>query len=40
VAVANGIDPVSWQSAHQGWNDRIKANPAVAQQFNLLYRQS
>jgi hypothetical protein len=40
VAVSHGIDPVSWQSAHQGWNDRIKANPAVAQQFNLLYRQS
>jgi hypothetical protein len=40
VALARGIDPVSWQSAHQGWNDRIKANPAVAQQFNQLYRAS
>jgi hypothetical protein len=40
VALSHGIDPVSWQSAHQGWNDRIKANPAVAQQFNQLYRAS
>jgi hypothetical protein len=40
VALSQGIDPVSWQSAHQGWNDRIKANPAVAQQFNQLYRVS
>jgi hypothetical protein len=40
VALSHGIDPVSWQAAHQGWNDRIKANPAVAQQFNQLYRAS
>ena len=40
VAIAHGIDPVSWESASQGWNERIKANPAVAQQFNQLYRQS
>ncbi len=40
VALSHGIDPVSWQAASQGWNDRIKANPAVAQQFNQLYRAS
>lgn len=38
VAVSKGVDATSWESAHQGWNDRIKANPAVAQRFNLLYR--
>jgi hypothetical protein len=40
VALSHGIDPVSWQSASQGWNDRIKANPVVAKQFNQLYRAS
>jgi hypothetical protein len=40
VAVSQGIDPASWESASQGWNERIKANPAVATQFNQLYRQS
>lgn len=38
VAASKGVDAVSWESAHVGWNDRIKANPAVAQRFNLLYR--
>ena len=38
VAAAKGVDAASWESAHHGWNDRIKANPAVAQRFNLLYR--
>ena len=38
VAASKGVDAASWESAHQGWNDRIKANPAVAQRFNLLYR--
>jgi len=38
VAASKGVDAGSWESAHVGWNDRIKANPAVAQRFNLLYR--
>jgi hypothetical protein len=28
------------EDAHNGWNDRIRRNPAVAQRFNLLYRAS
>lgn len=38
VAASKGVDDASWGQASQGWNDRIKANPAVAQRFNLLYR--
>jgi hypothetical protein len=38
VAAAQGIDPVSWESAAQGWNARMQGNPAVAQRFNQLYR--
>jgi hypothetical protein len=38
IAANRGIDAVSWDSASRGWNDRIKANPAVAQRFNQLYR--
>jgi len=28
----------AWQTAHQGWNERIKHDRAVAQRFNQLYR--
>jgi hypothetical protein len=38
VAAQNGVGADDWESASRGWNDRIKANPAVAQRFNLLYR--
>jgi hypothetical protein len=38
VAASKGVDADAWDGASQGWNDRIKANPAVAQRFNLLYR--
>jgi len=38
VAASKGVDAGSWEHASQGWNDRIKANPAVAQRFNVLYR--
>jgi hypothetical protein len=38
IAASKGVDAGSWESAHHGWNERIKANPAVAQRFNLLYR--
>jgi len=38
IAASKGIDAFSWDQASRGWNDRIKANPAVAQRFNQLYR--
>jgi hypothetical protein len=38
IAASKGIDAFSWDQAYRGWNDRIKANPAVAQRFNQLYR--
>ena len=37
VAAQHGIDPISWQTAMDGWNARIAANPAVASQFNAFY---
>ncbi len=40
IAAARGIPAQDWAAAHQGWNDRIKANPAVARHFNRLYRES
>ncbi len=40
VAASQGIDPVSWETASQGWNSRIQSSPVVAQQFNRLYRAS
>lgn len=38
VAAEHGVGADDWEAASRGWNDRIKANPAVAQRFNLLYR--
>jgi hypothetical protein len=38
VAASKGVAADAWDGASRGWNDRIKANPAVAQRFNLLYR--
>jgi len=38
IAASNGVDAGTWDEASRGWNDRIKANPAVAQRFNVLYR--
>lgn len=40
IAASRGIPAHLWAAAHQGWNDRIKANPAVARRFNQLYRES
>jgi hypothetical protein len=37
VAAAKGVCAVDWNQAMTGWNDRIKANRAVAQRFNALY---
>ena len=38
IAASRGIAPADWQTAHQGWNERIKRDRAVAQRFNQLYR--
>jgi hypothetical protein len=40
IAGSKGIPAFAWETASQGWNDRIKRNPAVAQRFNQLYRVS
>ncbi len=40
IAASRGIPAVSWDEATRGWNGRIQANPAVAQRFNQLYRES
>ena len=40
IAASRGVSSVDWEDASRGWNDRIKANPAVAQRFNQLYRES
>ena len=38
IAAEKGISAEDWQAAMDGWNERIKAEPAVAQQFNGFYR--
>ncbi|HEY2308427.1 MAG TPA: hypothetical protein VGI05_21345 [Streptosporangiaceae bacterium] len=38
IAASKGISASDWQTAHQGWNERIKRNRAMAQRFNQLYR--
>ena len=40
IAASRGIASYDWEQAHHGWNERIKANPAVAARFNQLYRAS
>ena len=37
IAATKGIAADAWQTAMDGWNARIAANPAVAQRFNALY---
>jgi hypothetical protein len=37
VAGMKGIAPDAWRTGSEAWNERIKANPAVAQRFNALY---
>ena len=37
VAAGFGISAADWQTAMDGWNDRIAANPAVASAFNRAY---
>jgi hypothetical protein len=38
IAASKGISAADWQTAHQGWNERIRRNRAVAQRLNQLYR--
>jgi hypothetical protein len=40
IAASRGIPASAWEAAHQGWNDRIRRNPAVARRFSQLYRES
>ena len=40
VAASKGVSADDWQTALDGWNERIKSNPAVAQQFNKFYTAS
>jgi len=37
VAASKGVTAESWAEAMNGWNARIRANPAVGQRFNALY---
>jgi Tfp pilus assembly protein FimV len=37
IAASKGVSPDRWQAALDGWNDRMRTNPAVAQRFNSLY---
>ena len=40
IAASRGIPAQAWETACNGWNERIKSNPAVAQRYNQLYRAS
>jgi hypothetical protein len=40
IAASRGIPAYAWETACNGWNARIKSNPAVAQRYNQLYRAS
>ena len=37
IAATKGVSGENWQTALDGWNARITANPAVASRFNALY---
>jgi len=37
LAAGKGVSAENWQAALDGWNGRMKTNPAVGQQFNRLY---
>jgi hypothetical protein len=37
VAASKGVSADSWDQAMTGWNERIKADRAVAKRFNALY---
>jgi hypothetical protein len=37
IAASMGITAAAWATAASGWNDRIRADPAIARRFNDLY---
>jgi hypothetical protein len=39
IAASRGIPAPAWEAAREGWNDRIRRNPAVARRFSQLYRE-
>ena len=40
IAASKGVSAENWQQALDGWNVRVKGNPAVAQRFNVAYQAS
>jgi hypothetical protein len=40
IAASKGVSADSWQQALDGWNVRVKGNPAVAQRFSAAYHAS
>ena len=40
VIVSAGIPVHHWETAAQGWRDRIQGNHAVARRFNQFYREA
>ena len=40
IAASKGVSAENWQQALDGWNVRVKANPAVAQRFSAAYHAS
>jgi hypothetical protein len=40
IAASRGIPAYAWETACNGWNERIKSNTAVAQRYNQIYRAS
>jgi hypothetical protein len=37
IAADHGIADDAWRRAHQGWNGRIRTDPAVARRFSDIY---
>lgn len=37
IAASKGVSAEDWQTAMDGWNARMTANPGVAKRFNGLY---
>lgn len=40
IAASKGVSAENWQQALDGWNVRVKGNPAVAQRFSAVYHAS
>jgi hypothetical protein len=40
LAATHGITPEDWAMALEGWNARMKSNPAVGRQFGALHAAS